>query len=93
MPAGFFALLLVPIWRYRHGCDPSKRHLRLSFPPLALDSELFLLACPSNLFTFSLVRQQLSLVEPFLNPLRLTPVTEQKYLELPNMGIKTERNG
>jgi len=93
MPAGFFALLLVPIWRYTHGCDPPGRRLRLPFPPLALDSELFLLTCPSHFFTFSLVTQQLSIVEPFLNPLRHTPVTPQKYLELPNMGIKPERNG
>lgn len=93
MPAGFFALLLVPIWRYTHGFDPPKRDFRLPFPPLALDCGHFPFAWHSHFLTFSLVTQQLSLIEPSLNPFRHTFATQQKYLELPNMGIETERNG
>lgn len=85
--------LAIPWNRYRHGCDPPGDFSDFLPPPLSLDGEHFPLACPSNLFSYSLITKQLITFEPFLNSFRQTIATQHEYVEPSNMGIETERNG
>lgn len=89
MPAVFSTLPFCPFGRYRHGCDPPDSLTLISSLPWAFDCDPSSFARPSDFLTFSLHSQQLSGVEPFVQPFRHTGI-HQKFLEPPNLGFKKE---
>jgi hypothetical protein len=90
MPAEYFAVPLGPFGRYRHGCDPPKRHLRLSFLSWILDCEHVPLACHFNFFPLSIISQRLLVIEPFVNGFRRT-TTQFVSLKPASKGQGSER--
>jgi hypothetical protein len=92
MPAEFFALLLDPFGRYRHGCDPPAPHTPTSSLPLASGFDFSHRVGLSDFSTFFFISQRLSAIEPFLPSLRLTGATHQNRLVFQNRSFVAERN-